>query len=137
MAAGNEINRPQPQRPQAAIQQVSITATAQYSGALPPPEMLKGFEAVLPGSAERILKMAELEQTHRHAEESLARKSFDRETLLGQCFAFGIVLSAIGGAVCAGINNAQVVGSVLGTFGIGSIVAVFIFGRRRHGSKQV
>lgn len=94
--------------------------------------MFAGFEKVLPGSAERILKMAELEQTHRHSEDSLARKSFDRETVMGQCFAFCIVLAAIGGAVWAGINNAQVVGSFLGTFGIGSIVTVFVLGRRRH-----
>ncbi len=34
----------------------------QFSGPIPPPEMMRAYEDVLPGSADRILKMAEREQ---------------------------------------------------------------------------
>lgn len=50
----------------AAIQQ------SQYSGPLPPPALYQEFEKVLPGSAERILAMAEKEQSHRHEWEGVA-----------------------------------------------------------------
>ena len=38
----------------------------EYSGPIPHPNILKQFEEVIPGSADRILKMAEKEQEHRH-----------------------------------------------------------------------
>ena len=34
----------------------------QYSGPIPPPDMMRAYEEILPGSAERILNMAEREQ---------------------------------------------------------------------------
>ncbi len=40
-----------------------------YGGPLPHPEILKGFESVVPGSGERILSMAEAQLQHRHAME--------------------------------------------------------------------
>ena len=36
-----------------------------FSGPLPPPELFKQYEEILPGSANRILKMAEKEQNIR------------------------------------------------------------------------
>lgn len=39
-----------------------VSAYASYQGALPPPGMLKQFDEVVPGSAERILTMAERDQ---------------------------------------------------------------------------
>jgi len=44
--------------------------SAQWSGPMPPPSTLREFESVVPGSAERIVRMAELEQSHRHASEN-------------------------------------------------------------------
>lgn len=41
----------------------------QYSGPIPPPKMLRDYEQVLSGSADRILSMAEYEQKHRTAYE--------------------------------------------------------------------
>ena len=37
-----------------------------YQGPIPPPEMMKAFNDIVPGSAERILKMAETRQNHRN-----------------------------------------------------------------------
>ena len=36
------------------------------SGPVPPPQFMKGWNAVVPGSAERILAMAEKDQAHIH-----------------------------------------------------------------------
>lgn len=40
-------------------QQISAVQHTQFSGPLPPPALLAEFERVLPGSAERILQLAE------------------------------------------------------------------------------
>jgi uncharacterized membrane protein len=40
-----------------------------YSGPIPDPDMLAQFEHVLPGSADRLLRMAEKEQDHRHEDQ--------------------------------------------------------------------
>jgi uncharacterized membrane protein len=48
--------------------QPKITLQAQqWTGPLPPPAALEQFERVIPGGAERILRMAEQEQAHRIA----------------------------------------------------------------------
>jgi uncharacterized membrane protein len=46
-------------------QNAQMTA-AHWSGPLPPPSALHSFNEVIPGGADRILKMAESEQAHRH-----------------------------------------------------------------------
>ena len=43
-----------------------IASHRRFSGPLPPPEDFERYEAVLPGSTNRILTMAEKEQDHRH-----------------------------------------------------------------------
>lgn len=46
-----------------------------HQGPLPAPEDLQRYEQLLPGAAERIIKMAELEQQHRHSQEVKAISS--------------------------------------------------------------
>lgn len=59
-----------------------------FSGPLPPATEFERYDAVLPGSAERILAMAEKEATHRHgAEDSLVKEEI-RASRTGQTFAF-------------------------------------------------
>ncbi len=54
-----------------------------FSGPLPHPEIMAGYEQVLPGSADRILTRAENQQRHRHELDSAALKSEIRMELLG------------------------------------------------------
>lgn len=42
-----------------------IHAQMEFSGPLPPPQILGQYDEVLPGAAERILRMAEKQQDHR------------------------------------------------------------------------
>ena len=57
-------------------------ATQGFSGPIPHPEILKGYETICPGAAERIIKMAELEQGHRHGIESKGLKAQIQAELL-------------------------------------------------------
>lgn len=47
---------------------VRIEAT---NGPIPPPSMLAGYEKALPGGADRIVSMAESQQSHRHEIEKM------------------------------------------------------------------
>lgn len=42
-----------------------ISRVEAFSGPLPPPEVLRGYNDVLPGAAERIFTMAEAQAEHR------------------------------------------------------------------------
>ena len=44
----------------------AIASAEMYEGMLPHPRILEGFEEVLPGSAERLMAMAEGQMGHRH-----------------------------------------------------------------------
>lgn len=53
--------------------QVTATVTkieAHYSGPIPPPSALAKYEEIMPGSADRILRMAEIQAEHRQSLES-------------------------------------------------------------------
>lgn len=59
-------------RPDKRDQGIEIVMTMvrkSHSGPLPSPEMYAEYESAHPGSAERILQMAEKEQAHRHLNE--------------------------------------------------------------------
>ncbi|MDE1145635.1 MAG: DUF2335 domain-containing protein [Azospirillaceae bacterium] len=112
-----------------------VEVVAAYQGPLPLPAHFEHYDRVLPGSAERILSMAEREQAHRHY--------VDRFNGFGSlALAFGGVMSAIlvclaiiGGIIyCAGQGWTPAV-VALGGLGLVGIVTAFlnapaVFGRR-------
>lgn len=63
------------------------------------------YEAVLKGSAERILKRAEKEQDHRIVWESRALDESARETNRGQNYELVIAVLCISGAVYLAMNE--------------------------------
>ena len=54
-------------------QVVTTTQVQQYSGQIPPPDLLRGFDDLLPGTAARLLQWADDEQMHRRRLESDAQ----------------------------------------------------------------
>ena len=62
-----------PEQPRGGLMAAQMTA---YIGAVPPPDMVRAYEEILPGSANRFLQVAEREQQRRidndKAEASLA-----------------------------------------------------------------
>lgn len=117
--------------------QVSVQVASGFSGPIPPPNLLQEYDKAFPGSAERIVKMAEVEQAHRHAREHAEAElqisihnGIKLETTLGQFFALIIGVVAIIAGTIAGVHGAQFVGTVIGGGGVGGLVTAFIVGRR-------
>ena len=70
-----------------------------FSGPLPPPKMLGEYEEVLPGSADRIIKLAEDNAQHRRFWEAEILNASSSDNKQKNWFRFLLPLVAIGGAI--------------------------------------
>lgn len=122
-----------------------IYATRYFEGPLPPPELFVKYKEVEPSSPDRILRMAELEQSHRHEIETaqvnsqiandnqendllLKQQEFDnRQAQKGLYFAFSIVLIFLFMGFYLIMNNRSTEGYVSISVVIGGIVGNFIY----------
>lgn len=107
-----------------------ISITSSHSGPIPSPEKLEKYDDVLPGAADRIIKMAEKQQLHRFSlEESSIRRQFNQSGT-GQWLAALIALAFLAGSIYLGINDHDWLAGVLGGATIISLVTVFITGKK-------
>jgi uncharacterized membrane protein len=117
--------------PPSSATQFTLTAS-QFQGPIPPPEALARYNEILPDAAERILAMAERQETHRHDLETKVIDSGIRATKRGQVIAFLVALSGMGLAAylaCLG-QPWQAIAALGGN--LASMVAVFVIGRTRQ-----
>jgi len=66
------------------------------SGPLPTASEFSKYEVVLPGAADRILKMSEKQEFHRHSVEKIIVKTDSIRAIIGAISAFVIVLFGMG-----------------------------------------
>jgi uncharacterized membrane protein len=131
-AASNPGNRPGARVIATAYSQVTL-------GPLPPPELLRGYEQICPGGADRIIKMAEVEGDHRRRMEKTAldaqiesmRRGYS-EARLGQIFAFAIATIFLAGGSYVAVQGQPLTGSLFGSVGLVGIVSAFIWGRAKE-----
>ncbi|MGH7520277.1 MAG: DUF2335 domain-containing protein, partial [Gemmatimonadales bacterium] len=103
-----------------------------FSGPLPHPDDLAKYEQAIPGSGERIIRMAESQATHRQELEKKVVGSNVFGERLGQVFGFVISLVAIAAGwdlIRAGKDTIGLT-TILST--IVGLVSVFIVGRRKR-----
>lgn len=118
--------------PEAKAELISVVQqlTVSHSGWLPTPEYLVRYEAALPGLAERIVRMPEREQEHRHraVEESMTRdyKIRTRGQILAMVslallLAFSAYLVTVGQPAWAGRVAIFTIVAVVGIFVTGKL----------------
>ncbi len=104
-----------------------------FSGPIPPPSILQQYNQVIPGAAERILKMAEAQSEHRRRLEERVIFSDVRNSKLGLVFGFIITITAIiVGAFLILKTNNQVAGGLLSVGSIATLAGVFVYGSRQR-----
>ncbi len=111
-------------------QDVVIGAHSRFSGPIPPPSLLEHYETIHQGFADRIVSMAEVEQSHRHSIEESALKGSILAEKRGQIFAFltcGVLLLGSIGLILQGHD---VSGTFLVSGTLAGLAYVFITGRR-------
>ncbi|MGB0835372.1 MAG: DUF2335 domain-containing protein [Psychrobium sp.] len=116
------------------VTKIEQAVQQRYSGPLPPPKMLNDYELINSGFAERIVAMAEKEQSHRHGIEKTAVTGAIEKDKRSQNYAlFAIVFLSL---ICGGLiyGGHDVAGTVLGGATLVGLVALFITGKRDNKS---
>ncbi|MDE6917241.1 MAG: DUF2335 domain-containing protein [Lachnospiraceae bacterium] len=116
------------------------TVFSEFSGPLPPPSIIQGYENVIPGAAERILAMAEKQSEHRQLMERTMIQSDSRDSLLGIVAALilgvGCLVTSCVIAISVPQNAGAICSAAFGITGIGSIVGPFLKIRKKDSSKD-
>lgn len=109
-----------------------VIAAQSFSGPLPPPEMLRKYEEVIPGSADRIISMAERQGEHRQGLELRVVSSNITNEKIGMIFGFIICLVAISGGIYAIIQGKSAAGLVAIITPLVALAGVFVYGKSRQ-----
>ena len=102
----------------------------QFSGPIPPPSVLRGYEEVCPGAAQDIINMAKKEQDHRHDRERGGQEAAIADTKRGQWLGLGIAVIVMLIAAAVTVFGQPLVGGLLGTLDLVALVTVFVLGDR-------
>lgn len=113
-----------------------VMQRSMFSGPLPPPSILQGYSDVLDGGAERIMRLTEKEQEHRHYMEKTAVTGHIRLDRRGQYLGFGIAVIALLSATYLISTGNVISGTIIGTLDIVGLVGVFIYGRHTNSKEN-
>jgi uncharacterized membrane protein len=109
---------------------VSQQTTLVHQGPLPHPAVLKQYDDVVPGAAERIMRMAEQQAMHRQDLEASVIRTDNLKSLLGMVFGFIIALVGFGGGLYAAFSGQPFWGGAVSIGTLASVVIAFIYGTR-------
>lgn len=108
--------------------QVAVTAS-QFSGPIPPPEILRMYDEVVPGTAATIISWAQTEAGHVRDMERLAVEGELKERARGQWMGLTIgVVALVAAVVCVVLGSAWV-GATIGGATVVSLVGAFVYGQ--------
>ncbi|MDE5878155.1 MAG: DUF2335 domain-containing protein [Muribaculaceae bacterium] len=117
------------------VQQIVFSAskTEISTGPIPHPDLLKGYNDVIPNGAERIMRMAEKEQENRFLERKEIRETnkkiaFDKLEYLrrGQLMGFGLALIMLGLATLFVFTGHEGIAYMVFSVGAVSLVGLFL-----------
>ncbi len=118
------------QHPRLHVNHVKASA---FSGPLPPPDIMEGYNNIVPNAAERIITVFESEVKHRH---DLERKQVEDENqdrirahrliMLGQVMGFILAVAFIASGTFLIFHNKQVSGTIVSTTAMLGIIAAFL-----------
>lgn len=129
---------PEPKRSEIikAIIGISIKRSSLFSGPIPPPEILKGYNEIIRDGAERIFEMAEKQSNHRITLEAEVIKEELRQSSRGQIFGFILGFVGLGLATALAILGHEAIAGIFGTTTLIGLVTVFVIGKKSQGKNQ-
>ncbi|MBF8265240.1 MAG: Protein of unknown function DUF2335, rane [Dehalococcoidia bacterium] len=132
MSKKSKKNLTSPINPQSQLQplkrEVHQTQIESFSGPLPKPSILKEYNDVVPGAAERILNMAEKQAEHRQFLEKTVIIGDSKRAFYGLWAGVGVAVSVLGGAVFLIFTGHDFAGAVVAGLDITGLVSAFIYG---------
>ena len=109
---------------------VGVSVRESFSGPIPPPKILKGYNEVLKDGAERVVAMAERQLSHRIQLEDYAVKEELKQSKIGQIFGFILGLIGLILTTVLALLGHETIAGIFGTTTIIGLVTVFVLGRR-------
>lgn len=104
----------------------SLIVRESHQGPLPPARELKNYDLALPGAAERIVAMAEREQSHRHGLESTMVNAEADLKKRGQWIALAALVAMLAIVAYFGFLGQAGAGAALGSAIIVGVVVAFL-----------
>ena len=108
-----------------------------YSGPLPPPEILRQFEEVIPGSAERIFTQFEAQSAHRRSMESTVISSGAFSQRFGTISGTLIGLVGVGGGVWLAHDGKSLEGLSTSFTTLAVLVGTYLYKRRSQDRERL
>lgn len=110
----------------------SAIEISRFSGPLPPPEELVKYDRILPGAADRIIRMAEQQSIHRQNLETVAIGANATTQKWGLACAFVIAMSAIWGGILLSLRGMSGAGLTSIITALAALVGVFVYGKSQQ-----
>jgi uncharacterized membrane protein len=111
---------------------IEVTEATSFSGPLPPPDLLAEYEQVIPGLADRIVRMAEEEGRHRRwLQRALLRFSWG-----GLISGLAIAMTGLGGGFYLIDQGKSPEGMTSIVGALATLLAVFLMRGRRSSAKE-
>ncbi len=108
------------------IQKLVLTKSITYEGAVPPPEMLREFDKIIPNGADRFMKMAENQTEHRIRQEKQLLNSELNKEKLGLIFGFIISLLGLSCSVFLAYNGNNTGAGIFAIPAVAGLVNAFL-----------
>jgi uncharacterized membrane protein len=127
-----EISKIVPNLPPEKLRLVATAAmeiVVQHSGPLPPPQILAGYDQVLPGLADRIVSMAESDLRHHQDMQKTALDGEISERKMGQIGGTLVTIVALVISAWVAVSGYPVLGGGLASLTLLGIVTTLIGGR--------
>ncbi len=102
-------------------------STFEFSGPLPPPQLLKSYNDAFAGCAERVVAMAERQSEHRQKLETMVIESNCNAQSRGQWFAFVLALVVICGGVYLLAQGKSVQGFSAIIIAVASLIGALVY----------
>ncbi len=118
------------------IEQILIKREESFSGPLPHPEHFKKYNQIVPGSANRLLKMTEDDLKHIHTIQTSQMLIEKIATIGGLIAGWSIAVIALVGSGYLILENHDIAGTVLGTGTLTTLVGVFVYGRKSQNNSH-
>ncbi len=101
-----------------------------FAGPLPPPEILAGYDEIVPGTAEKIIARFIEQGTHRMELEKVVVHGNNTRANWGLAAGFVLALTTIIGAVYAMSLGFDIAGAAVVIASLASLVGTFLYGTK-------
>jgi uncharacterized membrane protein len=114
-----------------ATREAIIFQAAEYSGPIPPPELIEGYQQAIPHGGERVFDLAEREQMQRHRLERDQLEHVSRAHARGQTYAFLLSLVIVLSGALLIASNKDIAGYATLLVGGGTLLRASLRRRSR------